>query len=46
MSFRTEKDPLGEKQVPAMALYGIRSLLPAGSYPLSADPGQRKEVVS
>ena len=25
-AFRTEKDPLGEKQVPADALYGIQTL--------------------
>ncbi|MBP6442837.1 MAG: aspartate ammonia-lyase [Gemmatimonadales bacterium] len=35
MSFRTEKDPLGEKQVPADALYGIQTLRAVENYPIS-----------
>ncbi len=38
MSFRTEKDPLGEKQVPAEALYGIQTLRAVENFPIS---GQR-----
>jgi aspartate ammonia-lyase len=34
-SFRTEKDPLGEKQVPADALYGIQTLRAAENFPIS-----------
>jgi len=32
---RTEKDPLGEKQVPAEALYGIQTLRAAENFPIS-----------
>ena len=35
MSFRTEKDPLGEKQVPADALYGIQTLRAVENFPVS-----------
>ena len=35
MSFRTEKDPLGEKQVPAAALYGIQTLRAVENFPIS-----------
>src|SRR5690606_2416704 len=35
MTFRTEKDPLGEKQVPAEALYGIQTLRAVENYPIS-----------
>jgi aspartate ammonia-lyase len=35
MSFRTEQDPLGEKQVPADALYGIQTLRAVENFPVS-----------
>ena len=35
MAFRTEKDPLGEKQVPADALYGIQTLRAVENFPIS-----------
>lgn len=35
MSFRTEKDPLGEKAVPADALYGIQTLRAVENFPIS-----------
>ncbi len=35
MTFRTEKDPLGDKQVPASALYGIQTLRAAENFPIS-----------
>ncbi len=35
MAFRTEKDPLGDKQVPADALYGIQTLRAVENYPIS-----------
>ena len=35
MEFRTEKDPLGEKQVPADALYGIQTLRAVENFPIS-----------
>jgi aspartate ammonia-lyase len=35
MSTRLEKDPLGEKQVPAEALYGIQTLRAAENFPIS-----------
>ena len=35
MSFRLEKDPLGEKQVPAEALYGIQTLRAVENFPIS-----------
>src|ERR1043165_4444009 len=35
MSTRTEKDPLGEKAVPANALYGIQTLRAAENFPIS-----------
>src|SRR5688500_2907142 len=35
MEFRTEKDPLGEKQVPAAALYGIQTLRAVENFPIS-----------
>ncbi|HET9065296.1 MAG TPA: aspartate ammonia-lyase [Gemmatimonadales bacterium] len=35
MAFRTEKDPLGEKQVPTDALYGIQTLRAVENYPIS-----------
>lgn len=35
MSFRTEKDPLGEKQVPREALYGIQTLRAVENFPVS-----------
>ena len=35
MEFRTEKDPLGEKQVPAVALYGIQTLRAVENFPIS-----------
>jgi aspartate ammonia-lyase len=34
-STRTEKDPLGEKAVPAAALYGIQTLRAAENFPIS-----------
>ena len=33
--FRTEKDPLGEKQVPADALYGVQTLRAVENFPIS-----------
>ncbi len=33
--FRTEKDPLGEKQVPADALYGVQTLRALENFPIS-----------
>jgi len=35
MEFRTEKDPLGDKQVPAAALYGIQTLRAVENFPIS-----------
>ncbi|HEV8150090.1 MAG TPA: lyase family protein, partial [Gemmatimonadales bacterium] len=35
MTFRTEKDPLGEKPVPADALYGIQTLRAVENFPIS-----------
>ena len=35
MTFRTEKDPLGDKQVPAEALYGIQTLRAVENFPIS-----------
>ena len=35
MSTRIEKDPLGEKAVPAEALYGIQTLRAAENFPIS-----------
>ena len=35
MTFRLEKDPLGEKQVPADALYGIQTLRAVENFPIS-----------
>lgn len=35
MAFRTEKDPLGEKEVPAEALYGIQTQRAIENYPIS-----------
>ena len=35
MTFRIEKDPLGEKQVPADALYGIQTLRAVENFPIS-----------
>ena len=35
MTFRTEKDPLGEKQVPAEALYGIQTLRAVENFAIS-----------
>src|ERR1041385_1350009 len=35
MSFRLEKDPLGEKQGPADALYGIQTLRAVENFPIS-----------
>src|ERR1043165_7405728 len=35
MTFRLEKDPLGEKQVPADALYGIQTLRAGENFPIS-----------
>ena len=35
MEFRTEKDPLGEKKVPAAALYGIQTLRAVENFPIS-----------
>jgi aspartate ammonia-lyase len=35
MTFRIEKDPLGEKQVPAEALYGIQTLRAVENFPIS-----------
>jgi aspartate ammonia-lyase len=34
-SFRTEKDPLGEKQVPTDALYGVQTLRALENFPIS-----------
>jgi aspartate ammonia-lyase len=34
-NFRTEKDPLGEKQVPASALYGVQTLRAMENFPIS-----------
>jgi aspartate ammonia-lyase len=34
-SFRTEKDPLGEKQVPGDALYGVQTLRAVENFPIS-----------
>ena len=34
-TFRTEKDPLGEKQVPATALYGVQTLRATENFPIS-----------
>jgi aspartate ammonia-lyase len=38
MTTRTEKDPLGEKQVPADALYGIQTLRAVENFPISGLP--------
>jgi aspartate ammonia-lyase len=38
MDFRTEKDPLGEKQVPQDALYGIQTLRAAENFAISGLP--------
>ncbi len=35
MSFRTERDPLGEKPVPTDALYGIQTLRAQENFPIS-----------
>lgn len=35
MSFRTEKDPLGDKPVPSDALYGIQTLRAVENFPIS-----------
>ncbi len=35
MTYRTEKDPLGEKQVAAEALYGIQTLRAVENFPIS-----------
>ena len=35
MSFRTEKDPLGEKPVPDSALYGIQTVRAVENFPIS-----------
>ena len=35
MSFRTEKDPLGEKPVPADALYGVQTVRAMENFPIS-----------
>jgi aspartate ammonia-lyase len=35
MTFRIEKDPLGDKQVPADALYGIQTLRAVENFPIS-----------
>src|SRR6185295_728862 len=35
MSFRTEKDSLGEKPVPASALYGIQTVRAVENFPIS-----------
>ena len=35
MTTRIEKDPLGEKAVPAEALYGIQTLRAAENFPIS-----------
>ncbi len=35
MNYRTEQDPLGEKQVPADALYGIQTLRAVENFPIS-----------
>ncbi len=35
MSFRLEKDPLGEREVPAEALYGIQTLRAVENFPIS-----------
>jgi aspartate ammonia-lyase len=35
MSYRTERDPLGEKQVPADALYGIQTVRAVENFPIS-----------
>src|SRR5688572_3391779 len=35
MSSRTEKDPLGQKEVPASALYGIQTLRAVENFPIS-----------
>ena len=34
-AFRTEKDPLGTKQVPADALYGVQTLRAVQNFPIS-----------
>ena len=35
MTWRTERDPLGERQVPAGAYYGIQTLRAAENFPIS-----------
>jgi aspartate ammonia-lyase len=35
MTFRTERDPLGERQVPSQALYGIQTLRAVENFPVS-----------
>ncbi|MGH7584234.1 MAG: lyase family protein, partial [Gemmatimonadales bacterium] len=35
MATRTERDPLGEKEIPAEALYGIQTLRAAENFPIS-----------
>src|SRR5690242_13447989 len=39
MATRTERDPLGEKAVPADAYYGIQTLRAAENFPISGLPG-------
>jgi aspartate ammonia-lyase len=34
-AFRTEKDPLGPKQVPADALYGVQTMRARENFPIS-----------
>ena len=34
-NFRTEKDPLGELQVPSDALYGVQTLRASQNFPIS-----------
>ena len=45
-TFRTEKDPLGEKQVPATALYGVQTLRAMENFPISGLRPQESFVLA
>jgi aspartate ammonia-lyase len=44
--FRTEKDPLGEKQVPVSALYGVQTLRAIENFPVSGLRPQEPFIVA
>jgi len=45
-AFRTEKDPLGPKQVAADALYGVQTMRARENFPISELPPLRPFVVA